>query len=49
MRNHIGEEYEGRNHSTVLSSIRKVEDLLKTDPDMNYTIRDITSNINSRN
>ena len=45
----IGEEYEGRNHSTVLSSIRKVEDLLKTDPDMNGTIRDITSNINSRN
>jgi len=45
----IGNEYEGRNHSTVLSSIRKVEDLLKTDPDMNSTIRDITSNINSRN
>ena len=45
----IGEEYEGRNHSTVLSSIRKVEDLLKTDPDMSGTIRDITSNINSRN
>ncbi|MGI6029589.1 MAG: chromosomal replication initiator protein DnaA [Candidatus Heteroscillospira sp.] len=45
----IGEEFEGRNHSTVLSSIRKVEDLLKTDPDMSSTIRDITSNINSRN
>ncbi|MGE4353236.1 MAG: chromosomal replication initiator protein DnaA [Oscillospiraceae bacterium] len=45
----IGEEYEGRNHSTVLSSIRKVEDLLKTDPDMSGTVRDITSNINSRN
>ena len=45
----IGEEYEGRNHSTVLSSIRKVEDLLKTNPDMSNTVRDITSNINSRN
>lgn len=45
----IGNEYEGRNHSTVLSSIRKVEDLLKTDPEMSTTVRDITSNINSRN
>ena len=45
----IGKEYEDRNHSTVLSSIRKVEDLLKSDPDMSSTIRDITSNINSRN
>ncbi len=44
----IGEQYEGRNHSTVLSSIRKVEDLLKSDPEMNGVIRDITSNINSR-
>jgi chromosomal replication initiator protein len=44
----IGEQYEDRNHSTVLSSIRKVEELLKTDPEMNGTIRDITSNINSR-
>ncbi|NCC68645.1 MAG: chromosomal replication initiator protein DnaA, partial [Clostridia bacterium] len=44
----IGEQYEDRNHSTVLSSIRKIEDLLRTDPDMNGTIRDITSNINSR-
>ena len=30
----IGAEYEDRNHATVLSSIRKVEDLLKTDPAM---------------
>jgi len=44
----IGEQYEDRNHSTVLSSIRKIEDLLRTDPDMNGTVRDITSNINSR-
>jgi len=45
----IGAEYEGRNHSTVLSSIRKVEDLLKTDPEMSRTVRDISGNINSRN
>lgn len=43
----IGAEYEDRNHATVLSSIRKVEDLLKTDPAMAATVRDITSNINS--
>ena len=41
----IGEEYEGRNHTTVLSSIRKVEDLIKKDPAMAGVIRDITSNI----
>ena len=43
----IGAEYENRNHATVLSSIRKIEDLLKTDPNMSVTVRDITSNINS--
>lgn len=43
----IGTEYEDRNHATVLSSIRKVEELLRTDPNMSLTIRDITSNINS--
>ena len=41
----IGREYEGRNHSTVLSSIRKVEDLMKKDPRMAGIVRDITSNI----
>lgn len=44
----IGAEYENRNHSTVLSSIRKVEDLLRSDPKMAATVRDITSNINSK-
>lgn len=43
----IGAEYGNRNHATVISSIRKVEDMLKTDPKMAATIRDITSNINS--
>ncbi len=45
----IGAEYEDRNHATVLNSIRKIEDLIKTDSEMPGTIRDITSNINSRN
>lgn len=43
----IGEQYEDRNHSTVLSSIRKVEDLISKDNTMGNTIRDITSNINT--
>ena len=43
----IGAEYQDRNHATVLASIRKVEDLVKKDPVMTGTIRDITSNINS--
>ena len=43
----IGEAFDHRNHSTVLSSIRKVEELVKTDQNMASTIRDITSNINS--
>ena len=43
----IGGQFEGRNHSTVLSSIRKVEDLLQTDPDISAAVRDITSNIHS--
>ena len=43
----IGDEYEGRNHSTVLASIKKIEDLVQVDPKMKETVRDITSNINS--
>ena len=43
----IGEQYEDRNHSTVISSIRKIEDLINKDSAMGATIRDITSNINS--
>ena len=47
--NAIGDEYGGRNHATVLSSVRKVEDLLKSDPNMGPTVQDIMSNINSKN
>jgi len=43
----IGHQFENRNHSTVLSSIRKVEDLLREDKTTADTIRDITSNINA--
>ena len=44
--NDIGELYSGRNHTTVLSSIRKIETQIQKDPKMASTIRDITSNIN---
>ena len=45
--NEIGSEFEDRNHATVLSSIRKIEELIRTDPHMAATIRSITSNINA--
>ncbi|MBQ3276454.1 MAG: chromosomal replication initiator protein DnaA, partial [Oscillospiraceae bacterium] len=45
----IGKQFENRNHATVLAAIRKVEDAMKTSPDMAATIRDITSNISSKN
>jgi len=41
-------EYLNRDHATVLASIRKVEGSIKTDKELAATIRDITSNINSR-
>ena len=43
----IGENFENRNHTTVLSSIKKIEDLIKTDKTMGIKIRDISSNINA--
>ena len=43
----IGELYEGRNHATVLSSIRKIENLIQTDHKTATVVRDVTSNINS--
>ena len=43
----IGEQYEDRNHSTVLNSIRKIEEMLEKDPAICNTIRDITKNINT--
>lgn len=45
----IGHQFEDRNHATVLSSVRKIEDLMRTSPDMSSTIRDINANINSKN
>ena len=46
--NDIGSYYEDRNHTTVYASIKKIEEKMKTDPELTNTIRDITSNLNSR-
>jgi chromosomal replication initiator protein len=43
----IGAEFSDRDHATVLASIRKVEAMLKANPETAATVRDITSNINS--
>ena len=45
----IGAEFGNRNHSTVISALRKVEDLLKDDPSYAAAVRDITSNISNIN
>ncbi|MBQ0051039.1 MAG: chromosomal replication initiator protein DnaA [Treponema sp.] len=35
----LGEEFGGRDHTTVMSSLKKIEDLLKTDSSMGDTIK----------
>ena len=44
----VGGVFDGRDHSTVLSSIRKVERKIRADENFSKIIRDITSNINSK-
>ena len=44
----IGACFDGRDHTTVMSSIKRVEDLVKADPQFAQTVKDITANINSR-
>lgn len=44
----IGDLYEGRDHTTVMSSLKRVEKMMSGNPEFNQTIRDITSNINNR-
>ena len=45
----IGEIFDGRDHTTVISSIRRVELKIAESSDFSKILRDITSNINSRN
>ena len=44
----IGEEFGGRDHTTVLHSIDRVEDMIKNDMEKSEIIKDITANINAR-
>ena len=44
----IGSIFEGRDHSTVISSINRIEKKLEESQDFSRVIRDITSNINSK-
>ena len=44
----IGKEFEGRDHTTVLHSIDRVEKMVKDDPEIKEIIKDITANINIR-
>lgn len=40
--------FEGRNHATVLASIRKIEDMMQASQEFAMVIRDVTYNINSK-
>ncbi len=44
----IGAIFNNRHYSTVISSIKRVESLLKTDTDMGEIIRDLKSSINGK-
>lgn len=44
----IGAVFEGRDHTTVMSSIRRIEEKIDESQDFSRIIKDITSNINSK-
>ncbi len=44
----IGREFDGRDHTTVLHSIERVEEMIKRDPEKREIIKDINANINIR-
>ena len=44
----IGKEFDNRDHTTVLHSIERVEEMSKSDPEKAEIIKDITANINIR-
>ena len=47
--NDIGKEFDGRHHTTVMTSVNLVEKRMRNEKDFSNNIRDITSNINSKN
>ena len=44
----IGKEFGGRDHTTVLHSLEKVEQRMKKDPAFAETVKEITTNINAK-
>lgn len=44
----IGEEFGGRDHTTIMSSLKKIDDLLKTDSSLNDTIKVLEKQIKGR-
>lgn len=44
----IGKEFEGRDHTTVMHSIERVENLTKSNPEVAEIIKDLNANINAR-
>lgn len=44
----IGKEFEGRDHTTVMHSIDRVEKLIKQNPEVAEVIKDLNANINAR-
>lgn len=44
----IGEEFGGRDHTTIMSSLKKIEDLLKTDSTLSDTIKVLEKQIKGR-
>ena len=44
----IGVEFNGRDHSTVLNALNRIEALVKNDPEKAEIVKDITTNINAR-
>ena len=45
----IGKEFEGRDHTTVMHSIEKVEKEMNKSPAFAETVKSITANINTKN
>ncbi len=44
----IGKEFDGRDHTTVLHSLRKTEKQMQTDPSFAELVKSITTNINAK-
>ncbi len=45
----IGKEFDGRDHTTVMHSIEKVEKQMNKSPAFAETVKAITANINAKN